>query len=154
MHVCVLGFSFFFTTLYLQTDNCLCCFRKHVAVAPLPFSLSQKGFCQKRNLCCSGRESRSKSATLRRKRRLSLGMCPPAPTRTWQTNTAVTPLTLLPNADLILPVGRVVLIAGTAAAMSIHTALPFWAGGPGCRNSDGRVGGGYGVRVWVFKYNT
>lgn len=55
-----------------------------------------------------------------------------APPRTRQTNTAVTPLTLLPNADSILPVGRVVLIAGTAAAMSIHTALPFWAGGPGC----------------------
>lgn len=57
-------------------------------------------------------------------------MCPPAPTHL--ADTAVTPLALLPNADLILPVGRVVLIAGAAAAMNIHTALPFWAGGPGC----------------------
>lgn len=67
-----------------------------------------------------------------KKTQVIVGDVPPRPPRTWQTNTAVTPLTLLPNADLILPVGRVVLIAGAAAAMNIHTALPFWAGGPGC----------------------
>lgn len=122
---CMRACFFFFTTLYLQTDNCLCCFRKLVAVPPSFHSVKNdtSGFI--------GRESQSKSARYEENTGYRWECAPPPP-RTWQTNTAVTPLALLPNADLILPVGRVVLIAGAAAAMNIHTALPFWAGGPGC----------------------